>query len=125
MKSNLPANADEDTKKASARQTLKFLQSKHVTVGGDTFINGPRNKPANWRQMLQKEEASRSRGESSGADKTFKEYVVAAIKAKKMSKDDFNKAIDVHCGPKASKEDRKAAGEKTLKFLQDKGVKVG
>lgn len=64
-------------------------------------------------------------GEFIGADKTFKEHIVAAIKAKKMSKDDFNKAIDAHCGPKASKEAKKTAGEKTLKFLQDRGVKVG
>ena len=64
-------------------------------------------------------------GEFIGVDKSFKEHVVAAIKSKKMSKDDFNRAIDVHCGPKASKEDRKTAGEKTLKFLQDRGVKVG
>ena len=100
VKANLPASADEDTKKASAQQTLKFLQSKNVVVGND-FIGSSEN------------------------DKVFKEYIVAAIKAKKMSKDDFNKIIGVHCGPKASKESKKVAGEKTLKFLTDKGVKVG
>jgi hypothetical protein len=102
VKSNLPSNADEDTKKASTQQTLKFLQSKNVTVGG-AFVGGA----------------------FVGASKTFKEHVVEAVKAKKMSKDDFNKAIDVHVGPQASKETKKAAGEKTLKFLLDKGVKVG
>ena len=100
VKSNLPSNADEDTKKASTQQTLKFLQSKNVTVGG-AFV-----------------------GMNKGT-KSFKEHVVEAVKAKKMSKDDFNKAIDVHVGPQASKETKKAAGEKTLKFLLDKGVKVG
>ena len=95
--SNLPSGSNEDAKKASGKQTLEFLQSKKVTVGGD----------------------------SSGVSKDFKEYLVEAVKTKKMSKYDFNEAIDVHCGPKSSKEAKKAAGEKVLKFLTSKDVKVG
>jgi hypothetical protein len=62
---------------------------------------------------------------SSGSDKkTFKEYVTEAIKSQKMSKDDFNKMIEVHLGPKTTKENKVASGEKILKFLASKGVKV-
>ena len=121
VKSNLPSGADDDTKKASAKQTLEFLQSKKVVVAG-AFVGGPRPKPANWRQEQQAEKAAAL---IEGSDKTFKEYVVEAVKSKKMSKDDFNKAIDVHCGAKADKEAKKAAGAKVLAFLQGKGVAVG
>ena len=121
VKSNLPATADDDTKKASAKQTLEFLQSKKVVVAG-AFVGGPRPKPANWRQEQQAEKAAAL---IEGSDKTFKEYVVEAVKSKKMSKDDFNKAIDVHCGAKADKEAKKVAGAKVLEFLKGKGVAVG
>ena len=55
----------------------------------------------------------------------FKQLIVAAVKSKKMSKDDFNKAIKVHVKPDASDADKKTAGGKVLKFLVAKGVKVG
>jgi hypothetical protein len=62
---------------------------------------------------------------SSGAEsKSFKDYITTAIKTKKMSKSEFNKAMDVHLGAKHSKESRIASGEKILKFLAGKGVKV-
>ena len=57
VKSNLPSGADDDTKKASAKQTLEFLQSKKVVVAG-AFVGGPRPKPANWRQEQQAEKAA-------------------------------------------------------------------
>jgi hypothetical protein len=41
-----------------------------------------------------------------------------------MTKADFNKAMDVHLPKKATKEERTASGEKVLKFLVAKGVKV-
>ena len=61
---------------------------------------------------------------SSGSEKTFKDYITAAVKSKKMSKSDFNKAMDGHLGEKATKESKLASGEKVLKFLASKGVKV-
>jgi hypothetical protein len=237
VKANLPANADDATKKASAKQTLEFLQSKKVAVGenlvGSYRIPGPnreysdprsdynRSHPGayrawrnshlearrrleesvgadktfigdldakstlqkledfrqkTWKQpypivfdeALVRDDVSPHQGQpddsvisrkaayssllksgkivlnsegrrvtrekghlvlvddsSSGADKTFKEYVVEAVKAKKMSKDDFNKAIDVHCGAKADKEAKKVAAAKVLEFLKSKGVAVG
>jgi hypothetical protein len=60
-----------------------------------------------------------------GADtRSFKDYVTEAIKAKKMTKGDFNKAMDAHLPKKATKEERTASGEKVLKFLVAKGVKI-
>jgi hypothetical protein len=64
---------------------------------------------------------------SLGADKdekAFRKYIVDAIKSKKMSRGDFNKAIDAHLGSKASKEAKIFAADKTLAFLSAKGVKI-
>ena len=94
---NVGPEAEPFAKKVSGEHLLNFLKAKNVTVGGE-FI---------------------------GKDKDFKEYIVTAVKAKKMSKDDFNKAIDVHCGPNSSKESKVAAGEKVLKFLKSKSVAIG
>jgi hypothetical protein len=163
VKANLPANADDDTKKASARQTLEFLQSKKVVVGGwhgsfdpdpitvehekqrdlvvkagkatradllrlaaiYTFDKGQLEHEADREAKYLTSKGVKISGASIGADKTFKEYVVEAVKAKKISKDDFNKAIDVHCGAKADKEAKKVAAAKVLEFLKSKGVAVG
>jgi hypothetical protein len=145
VKSNLPANADDDTKKASARQTLEFLQSKKVVVGAfvgrdlrfedstpssDKGYDDLKAKAAKGdkdaiAKLKKIDDHMRMSDRLAGADKTFKEYVVEAVKAKKMSKDDFNKAIDIHCGASATKETKKSAGEKVLAFLKGKGVAVG
>ena len=61
---------------------------------------------------------------SVGADKTFKDYVVAAVKSKKMSKKDFNAAVAIHVKKGASDAQKEAAGKTLLAFLQKKGVKV-
>ena len=68
----------------------------------------------------------KKKGESStlGADKSFKDYVMEAVRSKKMSRDDFNSALEAHLGKDASKEKKVASGEKILKFLAGKGVKV-
>ena len=68
---------------------------------------------------------SKSQGDFVGNADEFKQLIVAAVKSKKMSKDDFNKAIKVHVKPDASDADKKTAGGKVLKFLVAKGVKVG
>jgi hypothetical protein len=61
----------------------------------------------------------------SGEDKkTFKDYIKDALKSKTMSKDDFNAAMAAHLGDKATPEKKVASGEKILKFLAGKGVKV-
>ena len=75
--------------------------------------------------FLRRRQRAQTAPSSSGADKkSFKDYVTAAIKDKKMSKADFNKAMDAHLPKKATKEDRIASGDKVLKFLGSKGVKV-
>jgi hypothetical protein len=61
---------------------------------------------------------------SLGADKSFKDYVKDAVKSKKMSRADFNKAIEVHLGKGTTPEKKTASGEKVLAFLAKKGVKV-
>jgi hypothetical protein len=63
---------------------------------------------------------------SSGAEdkKTFAELVKVALKLKKMSRADFNKAMDAHVDPKEPKAKKVAAAEKTLAWLAKKGVKV-
>jgi hypothetical protein len=68
----------------------------------------------------------KKKGESStlGSDKSFKDYVKEAIRSKKMSRDDFNSALEAHLGKDAGKEKKVASGEKILKFLAGKGVKV-
>lgn len=61
---------------------------------------------------------------SSGADDAFATLVKAALKSKKMSRADFNKAIDAHVDPKADKAKKLAAAEKTLAFLTKRKVTV-
>ena len=91
-------------KKALAEQTLKFLQSKNVTVGGDS--------------------AGDFVGTFVGKSDDFKQLIIAALKSKKMSKDDFNKAVAAHVKPGASQAEKTAAGEKMLGFLKTKNVAV-
>lgn len=59
-----------------------------------------------------------------GKSDEFKQLIIAALKAKKMSKDDFNKAVAAHVKPGASPAERTAAGERMLKFLGSKNVAV-
>ena len=59
-----------------------------------------------------------------GADKTFRDYVVAAIKDKKISRDDFNAAVALQTGKDASTEKKQAVGEKLLAFCAKKKIKV-
>ena len=60
-----------------------------------------------------------------GEDDAFRKLVRAALKSKKMSRDDFNKAVAAHVDAGASKEVRAAAGEQVLKFMEKHDVKVG
>jgi len=81
----------------NAKKLLAFLKSKQVTISG-TFV---------------------------GEDKkTFKQLIAAALKSKKMSKADFNAAMEDHLGKKATPESKAASGDKVLSFLTTKGVKV-
>ena len=59
-----------------------------------------------------------------GASDEFKQLMIAALKTKKMSRDDFNKAAAAHAKPGASQAERTATGEKLLAFLASKGVKI-
>jgi hypothetical protein len=114
-------------KKALGEQTLKFLQSKNVTVGDEFAGKMP---PPNNR--LPKPGHTKSHGDSLGAfvgtfvgkSDEFKQLIIATLKTKKMSKADFNKAIEAHVKPGASKEEKTAAGEKMLHFLTAKKVTI-
>ena len=59
-----------------------------------------------------------------GKSDEFKQLIIAALKAKKMSKADFNKAVEAHVKPGATKEEKTAAGEKMLHFLTAKKVTI-
>jgi hypothetical protein len=48
-----------------------------------------------------------------------------AVDMKKMSRDDFNRAVDLHCGPGADASKKKEFGSRMLDFLQKREVKVG
>jgi hypothetical protein len=69
---------------------------------------------------------AKPKGKVSPAQKDeFKKLVVAALKTKKMSRNDFNQAVISHVPADATKEVKAAAGEKMLGFLTKKGVKIG
>ena len=122
-------------KKALGEQTLKFLQSKNVTVGA---AHADPHYAAYTRRLRQegysflKPHAMRGSDNSLGAfvgtfvgkSDEFKQLIIAALKTKKMSKADFNKAIEAHVKPGASKEEKTAAGEKMLHFLTAKKVTI-
>jgi hypothetical protein len=57
-------------------------------------------------------------------DKTFRDHVVAALKAKKISRADFNKAVDLQAGLKADTKKKLAVGQKILEFFAKKSIKV-
>jgi hypothetical protein len=48
----------------------------------------------------------------------------AAGDSKKMSKDDFNKAVALYAGPQATKDEKLAVGAKMLDFLAKRKIKV-
>ena len=60
-----------------------------------------------------------------GEDDAFRKLVRAALKNKKMSREDFNKAVAAHVAAGSSKEVQATAGEQVLKFMEKRGVKVG
>jgi hypothetical protein len=60
----------------------------------------------------------------SGSEKTLKDYVSEAIALKKISKHDFNRAVESQTGVSATEQTKKAVGLKVLEFLNKKGVKV-
>ena len=106
----------------------KFEQNKTTAAHGDDSID-PEGLAEIDRRLDAEKKHRRSRSRvaqtSSGLDnKSFKDYVAEAIKTKKMSKTDFNTAVSIHLGPKATNETKLASGEKILKFLAAKGVKV-
>lgn len=61
---------------------------------------------------------------SSGADKTLRDYVSQAIADKKISKRDFNRAVESQTGVSATDQTKKAVGLKVLEFFNKKGIKV-
>jgi hypothetical protein len=61
---------------------------------------------------------------SAGADDT-RSLFKKALADKKMSRADFNRAVDLHCGPGASPDKKKEFGSRMLDFLAARKVKVG
>ena len=59
-----------------------------------------------------------------GAD-NFQDLVAAALKSKKMSKDDFNKAVKANLPANADDDTKKASGLQLLDYLKSKNVTVG
>jgi len=107
----------DDFNRAAQLRSLHTRESKEVAAGKLLTLltdRGVRIDAA----------PSSSSGAFVGADKTFKDYVVAAVKAKKMSRKDFNAAIAVHVKKDANDTQKQAAGKTLLAFLQKKGVKV-
>jgi len=73
---------------------------------------------------VKKEAASEAPVSSSGADKTLKDYVSEALANKKISKRDFNRAVESQTGISATEQTKKAVGLKVIEFLNKKGVKI-
>jgi hypothetical protein len=67
---------------------------------------------------------SRVTDSSSGADKALKDYVSEALANKKISKRDFNRAVESQTGISATEQTKKAVGLKVIEFLNKKGVKI-
>ena len=59
-----------------------------------------------------------------GAD-NFQDLVAKALKSKKMSKDDFNKAVKMNLPSNADDATKKASGVQLLDYLKSKNVTVG
>ena len=59
-----------------------------------------------------------------GAEKTFKDFVSEALQQKKMSRRDFNKAVEKQVGSSSTPEKKVAVGQTMLKFLAARGVQV-
>ena len=55
---------------------------------------------------------SKSRGDFVGNSNEFKKLIIAAVKSKKMSRDDFNKAIEAHVKAGASRKRRRLPGRR-------------
>jgi hypothetical protein len=60
-----------------------------------------------------------------GADNSFPHLVAKALKSKKMSKDDFNKAVKMNLPSNADDATKKASGVQLLDYLKSKNVTVG
>ena len=69
--------------------------------------------------------ATATAGASAGSSDSFKDLIANALQSRKMSKSDFNKAVDASVGPGATPFAKKALAEQTLKFLKEKNVTVG
>ena len=67
---------------------------------------------------------SRASGTIGADDDAFRTLVVAALKSKKMSRDDFNRAVEAQTGQKATPEKKQAVGEKLLAFCAKRNIKV-
>lgn len=62
---------------------------------------------------------------SGGEEADARALFQAAMKAKKMSREDFNRAVLAHVGPDADDAKKKEFGAKMLRFLKERDVAVG
>jgi hypothetical protein len=93
--SNPVSRTNPTAKKALAEQVRKFLEERKVVVSGEEAPGDPRA------------------------------LFESAVSSRKMTRDDFNKAVDLHCGPGANVSKKKEFGAKMLAFLAERKVKVG
>jgi hypothetical protein len=61
---------------------------------------------------------------SGAAPRTLKDFMSQALADKKISKRDFNRAVETQTGPNASSQTKEAVGKKVIEFLAKKAVKI-
>jgi len=96
--SNPVARTNPTARKALAEQVRKFLEERKVVVSGEAAPDSP--------------------------VAVFKVALSKAIGDKKMSREDFNKAVASHLKPGATRDERTLAAARLLRFLEKRGVKI-
>ena len=95
---HVKSDASPAEKTAAGEKMLQFLKTKNVVISGWMLFHSN--------------------------DSDFKKLMSDALKNKKMSRDDFNKAVVLNVGSKATQEGKEASAKQLLKLLADKGVAV-
>jgi hypothetical protein len=113
------SDTTKNTKQLNVK-TFKLALNNHTKIALKDILNNLQTFKSKGNSEAPK---TSSAGAASPGDE-FKKLVVAALRAKKMSRDDFNKAVAVHVDGKASKETKEAAAAKMLEFLTKRKVKV-
>jgi hypothetical protein len=125
-----------EEKLAQGKKLLAFLSKRGVEVDMQGDDLPP--LPDDVRKRIQREidaegvlppepQSKKRRGQpvsSLGSEKSFRDYVVAALNQKKISRRDFNRAVEIQSGPSATTSKKAAVGEAILKYLASKSIKI-